>query len=142
VTGLALGYHLVFGLVAGHAAQFLVLEFAGRQQVISLLVTGGAVLGWCFLVISDVLRHVCLVTLLAVGGGLLGEVSFMALGAFRNPAVNIVACAAEERRMFALVLAQLDDLAGMAGQAGVGDIIAEFDVTRCVGVRVAAEAAG
>jgi hypothetical protein len=66
----------------------------------------------------------------------------MALGAFWNPAVYVVARAAEERRVFALVIAQLDDLAGMAGQAGVGDITAEFDVARCVGIRVAAEAAG
>ena len=104
--------------------------------------TTGAILGGCFITIDDVLRHVCLVTFLAVGGGLLGEVRFMTLGAFRNPAVSVVARAAEERRMFALVLAQLDDLAGMAGQAGVGNVITEFDSARCVGIRVAAEAGG
>jgi len=66
----------------------------------------------------------------------------MALGTSRNLAVGIMARAAEERRVLALVLAQFDDLAGMAGQAGVGNIITEFDIERRVGIRVAAEAAG
>ena len=142
VTGLALRYHLVFSLMAGDASQVLVLELAGRKQFVSLLVTSGAVLGRGFVIIDNVLRHVCLVALLAVGRGLLGEVRFMTLGAFRNPAVSVVAHATEERRMFAFVIAQLDDLTGMAGQAGVGNVITEFDSARCVGIRVAAEAGG
>ena len=142
MAALALGHHLVLCLMAGHAAQLLVLEFAGHEQVVSLLVTGGAVPGWCFITIGDVLRHVCLVTFLAVSRGLLGEVGFMALGAIRDFAVNVVARAAEERRMFAFVITQLDDLAGMAGQAGVGYVSTEFYVAWCVGIRVAAKAAG
>ena len=140
VTGLALRYHLVFSLMAGYAAQVLVLELAGRKQFVSLLVTAGTVLGWGFVIIDNVLRHVCLVTLLAVGRGLLGEVRFMALGAFRNPAVSVVAHAAEERRMFAFVIAQLFDLTGMAGHAGVGNVITKCDFERRVGIRVTAGA--
>jgi uncharacterized membrane protein (DUF485 family) len=140
VTALALGHHLVFSLMAGYAAQFLVFEFAGQQQFVGFLVAAGAVLGRGFLIIDNVLRHVCLVTLFAVGSGLFGEVRFMALGAFRNPAVGVVARAAEECRMLALVIAQLDDLTGMAGHAGVGNVIAEYDRERSVGIRVAAVA--
>jgi hypothetical protein len=51
-----------------------------------------------------------------------------------------VARAAEERRMLAFVIAQLDDLTAMAGQAGVGNVITECDFERCVGIRVAAAA--
>ena len=101
---------------------------------------GGAVLGWCLVTIDDVLRHVCLVTLFAVGIGLFRGVRFVALGAVRDPAVGVVARAAEERRMFAFVIAQLDDLTGMAGQAGVGNIRTKFYRERRVGIRVAAVA--
>jgi len=132
----------VFCLMAGHAAQGLVLEGTGSKQCVSFLVTAGAVLGRCFVTIDNVLRHVSLMTLLAVGSGLLGEVRFMALGAFRNLAVSAVAHAAGDRRMLALVFAQLDNLAGMAGQTGVGNVITEFNNERRVGVRVAGVAGG
>ena len=100
--------------------------------------TGGTIFGRCFFVINDILRHVRLVTLLAVGSCLLGEVSFMALGAVRDLAVGVVAGTAVKGGMLALVVAQLDDLAGMAGYAGVGDVIAEFDVERGMRIRVTA----
>ena len=132
MTALALGHHLVFCLMTGYAAQFRVFEGAGRKQIISFLVTGSAVLGRGFVTIGNVLRHVSLMALFAVGSSLLGEVSFMALGASRNLAVGVVACAAEERGMFAFVSTQLDDLIGMAGYAGVGNVITEFYIERCV----------
>ena len=81
MTALALRNHLVFCLMAGHATQGLVLEGTGSKQCVSFLVTAGTVLGRCFVTIDNVLRHVSLMTLLAVGSGLLGEVGFMALGA-------------------------------------------------------------
>ena len=142
VTALALGHHLVFCLMTGHASKLTVFEFTGRKQLVGFLVTGCAVLGRCFVTIDNILRHMCLVTFLAVSGGLFGEVRFMALGASRNFAVSVVARAAEERSMFALVVAQFDNLAGMAGHAGVGNVITKFDIQRCVGIRVAAVAGG
>ena len=142
MTALALGHHLVFCLMTGYATQVLVFEGAGRKQFVSFPVAAGAVLGRGFVTIDNVLRHMGLMTLFAVGSGLLGEVSFMALGANRNPAVDVVAHAAEERRMFAFVSTQLDDLIDMAGHAGVGDVIAKFYIERCVRIRVAAVAGG
>ena len=142
VTGLALGHHLVFCLMTGYAAQFRVFEGAGRKQIISFLVTGSAVPGRGFVTIGYDFRHVSLMAFFTVGGGLLGEVCFMALGACRNLAVSVVACAAEEGGMLALVIAQLDDLAGMAGHAGVGNVIAELYNERGMGIRVAAVAGG
>ena len=142
MTALALGHHLVFCLMTGYAAQFRVFEGAGRKQIISFLVTGSAVLGRGFVTIGNVLRHMGLMTFFTVGSGLLGEVSFMALGANRNLAVDVVARAAEERRMFAFVIAQLDDLTGMAGHTGVGNVITKFYIERCVRIRVAAVAGG
>lgn len=141
VAALALRHHLVFCLMTGHATQTLVLKFTGRKQFVRFLVTGSAVLGRYFFIIGNILRHVCLVTLLAVGFGLFGEVRFMALGAFGNLAVSVVARAAEEGGMLALVIAQFDDLAGMAGQTGVSNVI-KFDIERCVWIRVAAVAGG
>ena len=142
VAALALRDHLVFCLVTGGTGQFRVLELAGAQQGVSCFVAAGAVLGWCLVTVGDVLRHVGLVTLLAVGGGLLGKVRLVALGAVRDLAVDIVAGAAVQRSVLALVVAQLDDLAGVAGYAGVGDVIAELDVQRCMRIRVTTQAAG
>jgi len=142
VTGLALGHHLVFCLMAGCTAQFLVLEFAGRKLVVSFLVAAGAILGRCFVVVCDVFRHVSLVTLLAVGSGLLGIMGLMALGTYRNFAVSVVAHAAGERRMSALVIAKFFKLAGMAGPAGFGNVGTKYNVAGCVRVRVAAVAGG
>lgn len=105
VTALALGHHLVFSLMTGYATQILVFEGVGREQFVGFPVTAGAVLGRCFVIIDDVLRHMSLVTLFAVGIGLFRGVRFMTLGAIGNFAVGIVARAAEERRMFAFVVA-------------------------------------
>ena len=110
VTALALGHHLVFCLMTGYATQVLVFEGAGRKQIVSFPVAAGAVLGRCFVIIDDVFRHVCLVTLFAVGISLFCCVCFVTLSAIRNPSVSVMALAAEECRMFAYVSAQLDDL--------------------------------
>ena len=69
-----------------------------------------------------------LVTFLAVGCGLFCEVSFMTLGAIRNFTVSVVAEAAGKCCMFAFVIAQFDNLACMAGHAGIGDVVAEFNI--------------
>ena len=142
MTALALRNHLVFCLVTGCTGQFLVFEFACREQSVGSFVTGCAILGRCFITIGDVLRHMCLMTLFAVGSGLLSEVRLVTLSAVWNLAVGIMARAAIERSMLAHIVAQLDDLTGMAGHAGVGDVIPEFNIKRCVRIRVTAEAAG
>ena len=43
VTALALRYHLVFCLMAGYAGQFAVLEFAGREEIVSYLMAGSTI---------------------------------------------------------------------------------------------------
>jgi len=134
VTALALGHHLVFSLMTGHATQVLVFEGAGRKLLVGFPVAAGAVLGRCFVSIDDIFWHVCLVTLFAVGIGLFRGVRLVTLGAVRDLAVGIVARAAKERRMFAFVVAQLDDLLGMAGDAGVGNVFPEFYIEWRVGI--------
>lgn len=128
--------------MAGYTCQFTVFERTGLKQFVSFLVTGCTVRGLYFVIIDNVLRHVRLVTLLAVSVGLPGEVGFMTLGAFRNPAVSVVTRTAEEGGMLALVIAQFNDLAGMAGHTGVGDVITKFYIERRVGIRVTAVAGG
>src|SRR5512138_456376 len=59
VAVLALGYHLVFFLVAGYTEQRLVLGFAGGQEVERLAVAGSALLGRCVATVGNVLRLVC-----------------------------------------------------------------------------------
>ena len=140
VTTFALGYHLVLCLMTGHATQVLVLEGTGRKQCVGFLVTGGTVLGRRFVIVDNVLRHVCLVTFFTIGIGLFHGVSFVTLGAIRNLAVGIVTRAAEKRGMLAFVFAQLDYLRGMAGQTGIGDGSAKFYIQRRMRVNVAAVA--
>jgi len=80
----------------------------------------------------------CLVTLLAVSSGLIGSVRFMALGAIGNFAMLVMAEAAVKCSMFALVVAQLDDLAGMTGHARISYVVTKGNVERCVGVGMTA----
>ena len=80
----------------------------------------------------------CLVTFFAVGGGLLGKVSFVARGAVRNFAVCIImAETAGQGGMLALVVAQLYYLAGVTGNAGIGYIVFKFNSERSVGIFMA-----
>lgn len=82
-----------------------------------------------------------LMAFLAVVFCLLGKVRLMALGAGWNLAVGVVACAAKQCSMLALVVAQLDDLAGMAGHARISDI-GEFNIERCMWICMAAGTGG
>lgn len=142
VTALALRHHLVFCLMAGYACQLAVLEFTCGKQIIRLLMAGGAVFGRSFIIIGNVFRHMCLVTLFAVGRGLFSVVSFVALGAERNFAVCVMAEAAVKCGMLALVIAQFDNLTGMTGNAGVGYIVAEGNIEWCVWVFMATHTGG
>lgn len=99
---------------------------------------GGAVFGRRFVIIGNVLRHVRLVALFAVGSGLFSIVSFVTLGAERNFAVCVMTEAAVKCGMLALVIAQFDNLTGMTGHAWVGHVIAEGNIERCVWVFMAA----
>jgi hypothetical protein len=83
-----------------------------------------------------------LMTLFTVYGSLLGEVGLMALSTCRNFAVSVVAGAAEECRMLAFIVAQFNNLASMTGYAGISNIVAEFDIERCMWIRVATVAGG
>lgn len=81
----------MFVLVAVNAGQRLVLGLAGAQQFHGLLVAGAAILVGNVLAVGYVLRLVRLVAFFAVILRLFGEVRFVALGASRNLAVNVVA---------------------------------------------------
>ncbi len=137
VTALALRNHLVFCLMTGHATQVLVLEGTCRKRCVCCFVTGCAVLGRCFVIIDNGLRHVCLMALFTVGIRLFGGVRLVTLGAIRNLSVGIMARAAVEFGMLAFVIAQLDDLRGMASQARTGDVSAHFDIQRRMRIEVA-----
>ena len=81
----------------------------------------------------------CLVTFFAVGGGLLSKVSFVARGTFRNFAVSVImAEAAGQGGMLALVVAQLYYLAGMTGYAGISYVVGKCNVERSVRIFMAA----
>ncbi len=122
--------------MTGHATQVLVLECTGRKQFVSFLMTSGAILGGCFFIIDNYLRHVCLMALFAVGISLFREVCFVTLGAFWDLAMRIVARAAEQRSMFAFIFPQFYDLGRMASQTGVSDIPTHFYVQRHMGIEV------
>lgn len=123
VAALTLWYHLVFCLMAGYASQFAVLEFTCGKQIICFLMAGGAIFRRCFVVIGNILRHVCLMTLLTVSRGLLDSVSFVTLGAVRYFSVTVMTEAAGQYGMLALIIAQFYYLAGMTGHAGIRYIV-------------------
>ena len=91
VAVLALRNHFVLLLVTGYAEQRFVLCLAGNKLVICFCVTGSTLLGRGVSSVSNSFRHMCLVTLLAVAGTLIGRVSLVALRALRDFAVDIVA---------------------------------------------------
>jgi hypothetical protein len=120
----------VLGLVAGNAAQVLVLEGTGNEKVVCCLVACGAILRRSLVAVSHCLRHVSLVTLLAVALGHLFGVRLVAENAFRDLAVSIVAEGTGKGGMLALVVPELYDLLGVAGKARIGDVTTHFDVKR------------
>jgi hypothetical protein len=67
-------------------------------------------------------------------------VRFVALHAFRYLPVNVMTGGAVERGMLALLIPELGDLLGMAGQAGIGHITCKRNLERGVGILVAADA--
>ena len=87
-------------------------------------------------------RHMRLVTALAVAGGHVGAVRFVALGTQWNFAVRVVAEAASQCGVLALDLLQLDDLLGVAGKALVSDIIGQLDNFWCMRIVVATQTGG
>ena len=125
VAALALWYHFVLRLMASYAGEFAMFELAGRKQVKCLFVAGCTIFRWGFVAISYVLRHMSLMTFFAVGNCLVGSMCLMALRAIRDFAVPVVAEAAVKCGMFTLIVTKFDNLAGMAGQAGIGNVIAE-----------------
>ncbi len=76
---------------------------------------------------------------LAVGVYHVGRMRLVALQAFRDLAVNAVACGASEGSMFTFVLPELGYLLSMAGKAGLCYVWSEADLQRRVGVLVAAQ---
>lgn len=83
-----------------------------------------------------------LVAALAVAGGHVGAVRFVALGTERNFAVRVVAEAASQCGVLALDLLQLDDLLGVAGKTLVSDVIGQLDDFRRMRIVVATQTGG
>ena len=139
VAVLALRNHFVLGLMAGGTGQFTMFEFTCCKEIARFLMAGGTIFGRRLVVIGHVLRHMRLMALFAVGNRLVGGMSLVALGAERNFTMAVMAETAGQRGMLALVVAQFDDLSGMAGYAGIGYVVAEGNVKRCMRVFMAAE---
>lgn len=130
--------HLVFIGMAESTAQRLMLEGAGREQVVSTLVAAGAVLiDHSVVIIGNSRRHMSLMTLFAVSSDHLWTVGFVTLGALGNFGMNIVARAAVKFAMLARRRLQLFDLIAVAGQTWLGNRLAEGDDLGCMGIGVA-----
>ncbi len=137
VAALALRNHLVLGLVARHAAQVLMLEGAGREELIGCLMASGTVFGRGLVAVSHCQRHVSLVALLAVCLSHLLGVGLVTLDALRNLSVGIVTEGACKSSVLALVFTKLDDLLGVTGQARICEIASHLDYQRSMRVAVA-----
>ena len=138
---LALGNGLVFILVAEGAGQFRMLCLAGGKEAESLLVTGGTGLVGNGGGVGDGLRHMGLVALLAVGSSHLDGVGLVALHTLRNLPMDAMAGGTGEKGMLALVVSQLGNLRGVAGQALVGHVAGKGYGERSVRILVAIQAA-
>lgn len=139
VAVLALGNHLVFFLVAGHAEQCLMLGLAGNEEIECLAVAGSALLGRRIGTVSNVLWLVSLVTLFAVARALISRVRLVTLGTLRNFAVNVVTEGAGEFAVLARICLQLGNLRSVAGEARIGYITAENNFLRLVRILVTTE---
>lgn len=142
VAALALRNHLVLGLVTCHAAKVLVLESTCGEKVVCRLVACRTILGRCRVGIRNVLRHMCLVTFLAVSLLHLLGVRLVALNAFRNFTMGVMAEGTGQHSVLALVVSQLDDLLGVAGKAGISNVAPHLDIERGMRVTVAGVAPG
>ena len=140
VAILALRNHFVLGFVTAYARYVLMFSRRSGQEVVGFLVASHAIFVGKVAGVGDGYRHMRLVALFALGGGLLRVVRLMALGAGRNLAMDVVARGAEEGGVLARVSFQLLDLLGVAGEARIGDLVAEVDFQRPVRVLMAAVA--
>ncbi len=131
--------HLVLCLVAESAGEGLVFCGTCGKQIERLFMACAAVFGRHIGCVGDDLRHVWLMATLAVGVHHVGRVRLVALQAFRDLAVNTVACGAAKGSMLTFILPKLSDLLGMAGKAGLCYVWSEADLQRRVGVLVAAQ---
>lgn len=103
--------------------------------------TGGAKFRRSIGAVGNDRRHMRLVAYLAVLYGHLSGMGLVALRTCGYLAVNAaMARGAEERRMFALVVAKLLDLRHMAGKTGIRQIGCQGDRKGSMRIRMAAEA--
>jgi hypothetical protein len=140
VAALAFGDHLVFSGMAEYAGEALVLGLARAQEGKGLLVACRTVLVGDIRTVGNDFRLVGLVAFLAIHLDHFGGVGFMALHALRYYPVHSMAGRAEEIRVLAPVFLELRDLLVVAGEAGVGDFIAERDIQGLMWVFVAIQA--
>ena len=142
VTIFAVRHHLVLFLMAECAAEGAVNCLRCREQLELFAVACRAVLGVGIGSVGDFRGHVHFMAFIAVGRGYSGGMGFVALSASRLLAMNIMAGAAAQGRMLALVFRKLFILVCMAGQAGSGQLRRKRDFQRCVRVLMAVQAAG
>ena len=119
---LAFGHHLVLFLMAECACEVLVLGLAGAQKVKSLAVACAAVFRRGVRSIGHNRRHMRLVAFFAVNGSHFSRVRFVALGALRDLAVDVMALGAVKGGMLALEFPELLNLLRMAGETGVRNV--------------------
>lgn len=142
MAALAGRYRFVLVFVAGHTKHILVFGVAAGQHLNLFLVAGHAHLVRSIRSHKDSGRHMGLVAFFALCGNHISGVWFVALGAERNLAVDIVAEAACQGAVLALNLFQFDDLFRVTGEALISDVVGKFDDLRRMRVVVAAQTAG
>jgi len=138
---LAIGDHLVFFLMAEGTGQGRVFCLAGCQEAECLAVAGAAILRSYVGGIGYILRHVCLVALLAIGRSHFRRVRFVALRALRLFPVDAVTEGAGKGAVLALVVFQLGYLICMTGDAGIRYVAFKRNLQGRMRILVAAEAA-
>jgi len=141
VAILANRYRLVLFLVAECARKVLMLDLAGIEHGQDTTVTGAAVFRRRGVSIGDDFRHMRLVTLFAVSNDHFSRMRFVALGALRDLAVNVMAVRTILCGMFALELLELFVLFCVAGKTCVGNFTGKGDVQRRMRVPMTAKTA-
>lgn len=142
VAILAVRHHFVLFLMAECAVECAVNCLRGREQIELLAVACRTVLGVNVGSVAYFRGHMHFMAFVAISRGNILGMRLVALRARRLFAVNVVAGAASQRGMPALVLRKLLVLLRVAGKAGTRQLRRECDLQRRVRVLVAVEAPG
>ena len=123
VTILALGYHLVLGLMAGGAQKGAVLGRTRLKLVVDIAMTGSTALGRNILRIGDIKRHMNLMTGYTISKGHVVAVRTVAFHTAWYAAMLIAMTGgAGKGRVLARMFLELCNLVSMTGEARRGQV--------------------